>query len=70
MSARLLMPGEYIADNGNVCGRVFVPGGYACRYVRRRDGSRGLEDLPHHARGASSLDAHLLGDGLPDAVAR
>ena len=66
MSARLLMPGEYVADNGNVCGRVFVPGGYACRYVRRRDGSRGFEDLPHHAHGAGGWYAHLLGDGLDE----
>ena len=69
MSARLLRPGEYIADNRNVCGRVFLVAGYSLRYVRLHDGTRVFEDPPEGAQGASRLDAHLLGDGLPDEAA-
>lgn len=73
MTALATWLSEYVADNGNVCGREFVSGNYARRYVRLRDGSRVFEDTPPRALGVGVSDAHLLGDGLsediPDEVA-
>ena len=64
---RALLPSEYVADNGNVCGRVFMPGGIVRCYVRLVDGSRVYDDAPRDE--ATALDAYLTGDGLPDEVA-